>query len=99
MFKKPVTENNPQIRKEIFEYVKEYAKDIAGEPVKIYIGNQFNKLDISDLSEPQIGTFKIIGNTNKLKSYLDAIIAKDRFERYTVIDERKDYIMELREVK
>lgn len=26
-------------------------------------------------------------------------IAKDRFERYTVIDERKDYIMELREVK
>ncbi len=92
-------ENNPQIRKEIFEYVKEYAKDIAGEPVKIYIGNQFNKLDISDLSEPQIGTFKIIGNTNKLKSYLDAIIAKDRFERYTVIDERKDYIMELREVK
>lgn len=92
-------ENNPQIRKEIFEYVKEYAKDIADEPVKIYIGNQFNKLDISDLSEPQIGIFKIIGNTNKLKSYLDAIIAKDRFERYTVIDERKDYIMELREVK
>ena len=92
-------ENNPQIRKELFEYIKGYANDIADKPVKIYIGNQFNKLDISDLAEPQIGKFKIIGNTNKLKSYLDAIIAKDRFERYTVIDDTKDYIMELREIK
>lgn len=33
-----------------------------------------------------------------LKSYLDATIAKDRFERYTTIDHSKDYLMEMREI-
>lgn len=91
-------ENNPQIKKEIFAYIKDYAKDISKEPVRIYIGNQFNKLDVSDLSEVKRGMFKILGNTNSLKSYLDAIIAKDRYERYTTIDPSKNYLMEMREI-
>lgn len=91
-------ENNPQIRKEIFGYIKDYANDVSKEPAKIYIGNQFNKLDVSDLSEPKRDLFKILGDTNGLKSYLDATIAKDRFERYTTIDHNKDYLMEMREI-
>ncbi len=92
-------ENNPQIRNQIFAFAKEYANTVAGKPVKIYIGNQFNKLDIQDLAKQFKDDFKIIGNTNGNKSYLDAIIAKDRFERYTVIDNNRTYLMELREIK
>ena len=95
----PEYENNPQIRNEIFAFAKEYASVVSGEPTKIYIGNQFNKLDVQDLSQPIKDKFKIIGNTNNQKSYLDAIIAKDRHERYTIIDDNKDYLMEIREIK
>lgn len=92
-------ENNPQIRDSVFDYVKEFSKTVAGKPVKLFIGNQFNKLKIDDLSDVIDNSYKIIGSTSEHKSYLDAIIADDRIQRYVSIDPDKEFEMELRELK
>ena len=91
-------ENNPQIRNEIFSFVQEYGNTVAGQPVDIYIGNQFNKLEVKDLSEPIKDEFQIIGSTGGKQTYLDAIIAKNRHDRYTTIDNKKPFLMEIRKI-
>lgn len=95
----PDYQNDFSLRKELFDFAKSYAKDVSGEDVKLYIGNQFNKFDIKDLSKPFEKEFSIIGDTNNKNIYLDAIIAKDAASRYVDISKDKQFKMELREIK
>lgn len=94
----PDYENNYPIRQQLFKYVKEYAKAVAGEDMPVYIGNQFNKFLINDLPVCEKTKFSILGDTDGNDVYLDAIIAKGASERYVPFDENKKFVMDLRVV-
>ena len=55
-------------------------------------------LQVTDLSEPIKDKFQIIGNTGGKQTYLDAIIAKNRHDRYTTIDNENPFLMEIRKI-
>lgn len=93
----PYYENNPQIREELIKFVKSYGKEVAGKEVSVMIGNQFNKLDVKDLSPPKRVNIKILGSTDENKAYLDAIIAKTIPERYVHVKPDKEYLAEIRQ--
>lgn len=65
-------ENNAKIRDELFQWIKDYGKEVAGAEVPLYLGTHFLDVPTDDLQKKDI-TLKVIGNTFNGSYYLDSL--------------------------